>query len=84
MERAGEPGPEPGGPITGWHAHNGCLTVLPPGFGVTSPYGGCPALSVQATIPEMMHIWTVDSPRGPYAEGLDEQWVRAYHAKHGQ
>jgi hypothetical protein len=84
MERAGVPGPEPGGPITGWHAHNGCLTVLPPGFGVTSPYGGCPALSVQATIPEMMHIWTVDSPRGPYAEGLDEQWVRAYHAKHGQ
>jgi hypothetical protein len=84
MERAGEPGPEPGGPITGWHAHNGCLTVLPPGFGITSPYGGCPALSVQATVPEMMHIWTVDSPRGPYAEGLDEQWVRAYHAKHGQ
>jgi hypothetical protein len=84
MERAGEPGPEPGGPITGWHAHNGCLTVLPPGFGVTSPYGGCPALSVQATIPEMMHVWTVDNPRGPYAEGLDEQWVRGYHATHGQ
>lgn len=84
MERAGEPGPEPGGPITGWHAHNGCVTVLPPGFGITSPYGGCPALSVQATIPEMMHVWTVDNPRGAYAEGLDEQWVRAYHADHGR
>jgi hypothetical protein len=84
MERAGVPGPAPGGPVTGWHAHNVCLTAIPPGFGVVSAFGGCPALSVQVTVPEMMHVWTVDNPRGPYAEGLDEAWVRAYHARHGR
>ncbi len=83
MERAGVAGPEPGGPITRWHAHNICLTVLPPGFGIVTPFGSCPALSVNVTSPEMMHVWVVDPPAGAFAEGLDEKWVRAYHAKHG-
>ena len=83
MERAGEPGPEPGGPITRWHAHNICLTALPPGFGIVTPFGSCPALSLSVTTPEMMHVWVVDSPDGAFAEGLDEAWVRAYHAEHG-
>jgi hypothetical protein len=83
MERAGVPGPEPGGPITRWHAHNICLTALPPGFGIVTPFGSCPALSVNVTTPEMMHVWVVDSPAGPFAEGLDQDWVRAYHAEHG-
>jgi len=84
MERAGVPGPEPGGPITRWHAHNVCLSVLPPGLGVVSPFGGCPALSVSVLTPEMMHVWVVANPSGPFAEGLDETWVRAYHAEHGR
>jgi hypothetical protein len=83
MERAGYPAPQPGGPITRWHAHNICLTALPPGFGIVSPFGGCPALSINLTTPEMMHVWIVDNPVGPFAEGLDKQWVRAYHAEHG-
>lgn len=83
MERAGEPGPEPGGPVTRWHAHNICLTALPPGFGIVTPFGSCPALSLSVTTPEMMHVWVVDSPAGAFAEGLDEAWVRAYHAEHG-
>lgn len=84
MEAAGRPAPEPGGPITSWHAHNLCASVLPPGLGVVSPYGGCPALSVSVTSPEMMHVWVVDNPDGPFADGLDESWVRAYHAEHGR
>jgi hypothetical protein len=84
MERAGTPGPEPGGPITQWHAHNLCLTLLPPGFGGVSPFGGCPALSVAVTIPEMMHVWVVDSPVGPFAEGLDKTWASDYHRSHGR
>jgi hypothetical protein len=84
MEVAGRPGPQPGGPITRWHAHNLCISALPPGFGIVSPYGGCPALSVSVTSPEMMHVWVVDNPRGPFAESLDEAWVRAYHAEHGR
>ena len=83
MERAGRAGPEPGGPITRWHAHNICLTALPPGFGIVTPFGSCPALSVNVTTPEMMHVWVVDPPAGPFAEGLDKTWVRAYHAEHG-
>lgn len=83
MERAGVPAPEPGGPITRWHAHNICLTFLPVGFGIVSPFGSCPALSLSMTTPEMMHVWVVDDPDGPFAEGLDKAWVLAYHAEHG-
>ena len=84
MERAGAAGPAAGRADHRWHAHNICVTVLPPGFGVASPFGGCPALSINLTAREMMHVWTVDGPGGPYAEGLDEAWVRAYHATHGR
>jgi len=35
------------------------------------------------TTPEMMHVWVVDDPDGPFAEGLDNAWVLAYHAEHG-
>jgi len=84
MERAGRAGPEPGGPITRWHAHKICLTLLPPGFGIVTPFGTCPALSVNVTSPEMMHVWVIDNPSGAFAEGLDDTWVRAYHAEHGR
>jgi hypothetical protein len=84
MPRAGEPGPAIGGSITRWHAHNGCATLLPPGVGIMSPFGTCPPLSVEATIPEMMHVWTVTNPPGgPFAQDLDHAWVRAYNAAHG-
>jgi hypothetical protein len=83
MQNAGEPGPAVGGSITHWHAHNVCVTALPPGFGLVTPFGGCTALSVDITTPEMMHVWVVDSPAGPFADGLDDAWVRAYHAQHG-
>jgi hypothetical protein len=84
MPFAGRPGPTPGAAITRWHAHNICLTALPPGAGLPSPFGGCPALSISATMPEMMHVWTVDSPGGPFAEGIDQKWAFDYNAKHGK
>jgi hypothetical protein len=83
MQWAGVPGPQPGGPITQWHAHNICVSVLPPGFGIVSPFGNCPGLSLALTSPEMMHVWIVDNPNGPFAEGLDATWERAYNAEHG-
>jgi hypothetical protein len=83
MEKAGVPAPQPGGPITRWHAHNICLTLLPPGFGIVSPFGTCPALAINLTTPEMMHVWVVDNPGGAFAEGLDKEWVNAYHSEHG-
>ena len=72
MEKVGEPGPAAGGPLTNWHAHNVCVIVTPPGFGLVSPFGGCPLGAVAVTIPEMMHVWVVDNPGGPFAENLHD------------
>jgi hypothetical protein len=83
MPRAGEPGPTPGGPITQWHAHDVCLTLLPPGLTVVSAYGTCPLLSVSLTIGEMMHVWTVDHPGGPYNDDVPDTWIRGYNGTHG-
>jgi hypothetical protein len=83
MEHAGVAGPAPGGPITQWHTHNLCVSLAPPGVGIVSPFGGCPALSVTITVPEMMHIWVVDPPGGAFVDGLDELWAREYHRAHG-
>ena len=47
--------------------------LLPPGFGIVTPFGICPALSVNVTTPEMMHVWVVDNPGGAFAEGLDKR-----------
>jgi tetrahydromethanopterin S-methyltransferase subunit F len=84
MEEAGQPGPAPGGPITRWHAHNLCVSLMPPGVGIVTPYGGCPALSVTGTIPEMMHVWIVKNPAGTYAEFVDRPWALAYLRDHGR
>ena len=83
MERADQPGPAPGGSITRWHAHNLCVSFLPIGIGIVTPFGGCPSLSLAITIPEMMHVWIVDPPGGPYAEGVDKDWALGYHRERG-
>ena len=83
MPRAGVPGPAVGGSATRWHTHNVCFTLLPPGFGVVSPYGTCPFTSYTVTPGEMMHVWTVDPPGGPYVEHLNDSWVRALLARDG-
>jgi hypothetical protein len=76
MPVAGRPGPAIGGNTTRWHAHNICAGLTPPGFGVVSPYGTCPVLTVNLTIAEMIHVWVVDPPGGPYVEHIDDAWVR--------
>ena len=78
MEQAGRPGPAPGGPITRWHAHNVCVTALPPGLGIVTPFGNCPPFSVAIGTYEMMHVWVVDNPNGPFAEGLDARTALAH------
>jgi hypothetical protein len=83
LPTAGTPGPAIGGSTTRWHAHNVCVTLLPPGFGVVSPFGGCPYTAYALTIPEMMHLWTVDPPGGPYVDHLGDAWVRSQLAISG-
>lgn len=78
MPRAALPGPTVGGPLTAWHAHNVCISLLPITIAnVVSPYGTCPALSANVVIPEMIHVWTIENPDGPFAEELDPAWLKA-------
>ena len=84
MQKAGAAGPAVGGPITRWHAHNVCVTITPPGFGVVSPFGTCPSLTLTVTTPEMMHVWTLEQPAGPYADDVDPVWARRELARHGR
>jgi len=84
MQTAGVPGLAVGGPVTRWHAHNVCVTIAPPGFGVVSPFGTCPSLTLTATTPEMMHVWTIEHPGGPYADDVDPAWARRELAEHGR
>jgi hypothetical protein len=84
MPRAGQPGPAIGGSATRWHAHNVCVTLLPPGFGVVSPFGGCPFTAVTVTVPEMMHLWLHNPPGGPYIDKPQDAWIRDLLAREGQ
>jgi hypothetical protein len=83
MPRAGERGPQVGGASTTWHSHNICVGPLPPGFGLVTPYGTCPFLTAEATLPEMMHVWLVDSPAGPFADSLPKDVARRALAVQG-
>ncbi|MGH2598763.1 MAG: hypothetical protein ACRDJ9_05180, partial [Dehalococcoidia bacterium] len=77
MPRPGMEGPAVGGPITRWHTHTFCAAPMPSWFaGLLSPFGACPAGTVNAVMPEMMHVWTVDHPGGPFAEHLDEAYLK--------
>jgi hypothetical protein len=75
MPVAGAYGPAIGGSSTLWHAHDICVGLLPPGFGAVNPFGTCPPFTISVTLPEMMHVWVVDPPGGPYTEHLDDGWV---------
>jgi len=77
MPRPGMEGPAIGGPITRWHTHTFCAAPMPSWFaGLLSPFGTCPAGTVNAVMPEMMHVWTVDHPGGPFAEKLDPAYLK--------
>lgn len=76
-----EPGPMVGGPLTVWHAHeHACLGLLPPGLaGILSPFGGCPAGTIDLPrTAEMIHAWIV--PGAPAFGDLDDEARRAYVA----
>jgi hypothetical protein len=36
--------------------------------GVVGADGSCPDGSVNTTTPEMLHVWVIDHPDGPFAE----------------
>ncbi|HEY2794366.1 MAG TPA: hypothetical protein VGJ28_18535 [Micromonosporaceae bacterium] len=83
MPYANDPGPTPGGPITMWHTHDVCVTALPPSYTVVDAYGDCPMLSVALTVGQMMHVWVVAHPGGPYNDDVPDAWISAYNESHG-
>ena len=71
----GQPGPDIGGPLTLWHAHsNLCFnskTNIIDAF--TDAAGNCPAGSFNSGTPEMLHVWVVDNPNGPFSTDMNPQ-----------
>lgn len=64
---AGE-GPRPGGPLTNWHTHPD-LCASEEGVTVIEPSGACPPGTAPITA-EMLHVWLVENPDGPFADRL--------------
>ncbi|HUD71047.1 MAG TPA: hypothetical protein VMQ62_03715 [Dongiaceae bacterium] len=68
-----EEGPQFGGPLTRWHYHTWgspiCLVkgVLDMGTPVD---GKCAAGAPSYKSPEMLHVWLLDHPQGPFATGM--------------
>lgn len=73
MERLGEPGPAIGGPLTVWHDHEDlCFSADGRVVGFhRPPRRTCPPGSVNQRTPEMLHVWLVDNPAGPFAAEME-------------
>ncbi len=66
-----EQGPQIGGPLTVWHYHvwarPGCLMENLLLIGKADGTGACEAGVPSSRTPEMMHVWLLDHPGGPFA-----------------
>lgn len=74
MPRAGQWGPDPGGPLTQWHQHEGiCFSPFGFEFSFETPFWTCPVGSTSITTPPMLHVWVIDNGKeGPFAADLDK------------
>jgi len=74
MPRVGQWGPDPGGPLTQWHQHEGiCFSPLGFEFSFETPFWTCPVGSGSITTPPMLHVWIIDNgTSGPFAAELDK------------
>lgn len=83
MPRAYDPGPQIGGPLTVWHQHTDiCFDdvsgvavafVHSSDFDSTDKSGSCPRGSTLKVTPQMLHVWLIDNPDGPFASTMDPQ-----------
>lgn len=65
--------PEVGGCLTAWHTHTDlCFSAASQQVvGFTGADGTCPASQIHYVPPQMMHVWLVDVPGGPFAHDVD-------------
>lgn len=73
MGNVGEPGPEIGGCLTKWHTHtNLCFSLQSlQVVSFAAADGKCVSGTQNYVPPEMMHVWVVDVPGGPFAHEVD-------------
>jgi hypothetical protein len=69
-----ERGPQIGGPLTVWHYHRWryprCFRDAVVGVQWLRPNEKCKEGTIGYRSPEMMHVWLVDHPSGPFATGM--------------
>ncbi len=80
MPRLGMPGPEVGGSLTVWHDHDNLCFDRTTGAIVAFAHdassdsndksGTCPAGSSNRSTPEMLHVWLIDNPEGPFGSDM--------------
>ena len=77
MPKVGQPGPDIGGSLTRWHVHeNLCFAIGRWSIaGLLTPFGTCPAGTLNGPTPAMMHVWTAPNPNGPLGE-LNTAWLK--------
>ena len=67
-------GPQPGGPLTLWHYHvwsfRSCLLRGLLVVGLPDESGSCERGVPTHRSPEMLHIWLVDHPLGPFSTSM--------------
>jgi hypothetical protein len=74
MPRAGQWGPDLGGPLTQWHQHEGiCFSPFGFEFSLETPFWTCPVGSTSITTPPMLHVWIIDNGKeGQFSADLDK------------
>ena len=78
MPHVGMPGPEVGGPLTSWHHHDNLCFNDQSGIVVAfTNSGACPAGSTNRVTPDMLHVWVVDNPNGPFDSDMSPAALRA-------
>lgn len=79
MQKIGEFGPDPGGPLTAWHQHqNICFTPFGLEFSLMTPFSNCPLGAIDISAAPMLHVWIVGNPQGGrFAVDIDPKVVAA-------
>src|SRR5207244_1292622 len=94
MPRLGMPGPEIGGVLTSWHHHDDLcfdrktnMVVAFVGDSVFDNPGkssrSCPLGSSRQETPEMLHVWLIDNPAGPFDSDMAPGDIQAILARSG-
>jgi hypothetical protein len=78
MPAARMPGPAIGGPLTRWHSHtNLCFDRAGVIVGFADALDRCAPGTAHRLTPEMLHVWLVDNPDGPFSDDMEPEAVQA-------